>query len=123
MRTARDVIDQAIKDNRVPEYLLYTFASIFVVVGTALLIFGFYNKASMNAIAGLILDGLAWPAVRMTREIRQQNMMLRMLEVPLSKAKTADEAAKMLTEAFGNHFKLLPSKNLARRQRAEDELV
>jgi hypothetical protein len=47
----------------------------------------------------------------MTREIRQQNIMLRMLEVPLSKAKTADEAAKTLTETFANHFKLPPSKS------------
>jgi hypothetical protein len=112
MRTAKEVIDQAIKDNRVPEYLLYAFASIFVLVGTALIAVAIYNKTSISAIAGVVLDGLAWPAVRMTREIRQQNLMLRMLEVPLSKAKTADEAAKMLTETFENHFKLPPSKKL-----------
>jgi hypothetical protein len=111
MRTAKDVIDQAIKDNRVPEYLLYTFASIFVLVGTALIAVAFYNGTSISAIAGVLLDGLAWPAVRMTRAIRQQNLMLRMLEVPLSKAKTAEEAANMLTETFEKHFKLLPSKN------------
>jgi hypothetical protein len=28
-----------------------------------------------------------------------------MLEIPLSKAKTAEEAAKMLTETFAQHFK------------------
>ena len=31
--------------------------------------------------------------------------MLRMLEIPLSKAKTAEEAAKMLIERFTRHFK------------------
>lgn len=110
MRTAKEVIDQAIKDNRGPEYLLYTFASIFVLLGSALIIAAIYNKASINAIAGVALNGLAWPAVQMTREIRQQNLMLRMLEVPLLKANTAAEAAKMLTETFVNHFKPLPSK-------------
>lgn len=121
MRTAKDVIDQAIRDNRVPEYLLYTFASIFVVLGTALIAFAFYNKALTNVFAGVVLDGLAWPAVRMTREIRQQNLMLRMLEVPLSKAKTADEAAKMLTETFGNQFKLSPSKRISGSRPTKDE--
>jgi hypothetical protein len=31
--------------------------------------------------------------------------MLRMLEIPLSKAHTADEAATMLTETFVHHFR------------------
>jgi hypothetical protein len=40
-----------------------------------------------------------------------------MLEIPLSKAKTADEAAKMPTESFVHHFKReQPSEKVARGQ-------
>ena len=43
--------------------------------------------------------------------------MLRMLEIPLSKAKTADEAGKMLTESFVHHFKReQPGEKVARVQ-------
>jgi hypothetical protein len=110
MRTAKEVIDQAIKDNRLPEYLLYTFACLFVLTGEVLIGNAIYNKTTLTAIVGTALNGLAWPAYQMTRRIRQENLMLRMLEVPLSIAETADEAAKMLTEAFENHFKIATSK-------------
>jgi hypothetical protein len=68
MRTEREVIDDAISENRVPEYL-------------------------------------AWPSYRATREVRLNNMMLRMLEVPLMKTKSDLEASKMLVEVFSGRFK------------------
>jgi hypothetical protein len=105
MRTAKEVIDQAIAENRLPEYMLYGFACLFVLVGMTLIGFALYEKSSINAIAGAALNGLAWPAYNGTQRIRAENLMLRMLEVPLMKAKTADEAAKMLTQSFGSHFK------------------
>ena len=111
MRTEREVIDQAIAENRVPEYLLYAFACLFVLTGEALIGVSLYNRSSVAAIAGVALNGLAWPAYYATRAIREVNMMLRMLEVPLSKARTADEAASMLTETFGNLFRNRQSKS------------
>jgi hypothetical protein len=105
MRTTSDVIDQAIAENRVPEYLLYVFAFLFVLTGEILIGAAIYNGTSLSAVAGVVLNGLAWPAYRATRAIRSENLMLRMLEVPLMKAQTADEAAKMLTGMFETQFK------------------
>lgn len=112
MRTAKEVIDQAIAENRLPEYILYTFACLFVLTGLVLIGDAIYNRSSITAVSGVALSGLAWPAFRMTRALREQNLMLRMMEVPLMKAKTADEAAQMLTKTFGNHFGRSPSNKL-----------
>jgi hypothetical protein len=56
-------------------------------------------------------------AYNATKQLRAENLMLRMLEIPLSKAKTADEAAKMLTESFVHRFKReQPGEKVARVQ-------
>jgi hypothetical protein len=104
MRTVTDVINQAIGENRRPEYLLYTFACIFVLTGEALIGWSIYTRLPLTSIVGVALNGLAWPAYNATRQLRAENLMLRMLEIPLSKAKTADEAAKMLTGSFVQRF-------------------
>ncbi|MGA2879515.1 MAG: hypothetical protein ABSG13_11230 [Bryobacteraceae bacterium] len=105
MRTATEVITQAIEENRKPELLLYAFACIFVLTGETLIGWSIYAGLPLTAIVGVVLNGLAWPAYNATKQLRAENLMLRMLEIPLSKAKTADEAAKMLTESFVHHFR------------------
>jgi hypothetical protein len=104
MRTAAEVIDQAIKENRFPEYLLYAFAALFVLTGETIIGFALLRGSGVTAVAGVALNGLAWPAYYATRQIRAENLMLRMLEVPLNKAKTSTEAAKVLTDTFRTHF-------------------
>jgi hypothetical protein len=104
MRTAAEVIDQAIKENRLPEYLLYVFAVLFVLTGEAVIGRALFLGSGLTAVAGVALNGLAWPAYYATRQIRAENLMLRMLEVPLNKAKTSTEAAKVLTDTFRTRF-------------------
>lgn len=104
MRTASEIITQAIEENRRPEYLLYAFAVIFVLTGEVLIGWSIHDHLPMTSVVGVALNGLAWPAYNATKQLRAQNLMLRMLEIPLSKAKTSDEAAKMLTESFAHHF-------------------
>ncbi len=110
MRTSKDVIDQAIRDNRVPEAILYGFACVFVLSSMTLIGLFVWIRMPLAAVSAVALGGLAWLTVRMTQGLRQQNRMLRMLEVPLMKAGTAEEAAEMLTTAFGNHLQTRPSK-------------
>lgn len=109
MRTPEEVIDQAIEENRVPEYILYGMAIAFLFLGIMLIIWSIMHGQPWTAVAGAALDGLAWPAYKQTKILRQQNLILRMLEIPLSRAKTAEEAAKMLTEKFDKLFK--PEEN------------
>jgi len=104
MRTPAEVISQAIKENRFPEYMLYIFACLFVVAGMALIVWSIYVRGTITGVAGVALSGLSWPAYNATRELRAVNVMLRMLEVPLSMAQTSEEAAKMLTETFAQLF-------------------
>jgi hypothetical protein len=105
MRTVTDVINHAIEENRRQEYLLYTFACIFVLTGEVLIGWSLYSHLPLMSFAGAALNGLAWPAYNGIKQLRAENLMLRMLEIPLSKTKTADEAGKMLTERFAHYFR------------------
>jgi len=105
MRTEQEVINDAIQENRIPEYLLYGVAILFVLTGEALIGAAIYNREALDAIAGVALNGLGWPAYRAIREIRHNNMMMRLLEVPLSKAESEEEAARMLIELFLERWK------------------
>jgi hypothetical protein len=105
MRTVTEVINQAIQENKRPDYLLYAFACIFVLTGEVLIGWSLYSRLPLMSVAGAALNGLAWPAYNGIKKLRAENLMLRMLEIPLSKTRTAEEAAKMLIEQFMHHFK------------------
>jgi hypothetical protein len=104
-RTAKEVIDQAIDDNRFDKWVLYGFAIVFGVVGMSVLLWSVGKGEAVAAVCGSLTAGLFWPAARMAERIRKQNLAIRLMEQPLSKAETADEAARVLqqffTEAFG----------------------
>jgi hypothetical protein len=99
-RTAKEVIDQAITENRVNEYLLYGFAIVFVLSGVTALICGMIWEAGVVALAGGIGSSLFFPAMYLAHKIRRENIAIRLLEAPLSKAETSDEAANALREFF-----------------------
>ena len=103
-RTAKQVIDQAIKDNRLNEYLLYSFACTFVLSGTITLIAGVIRNEGLVALAGGIASALFWPAMQQARQIRRENIAIRLLERPLSLAETSHDAAVALKEFFVDTF-------------------
>ena len=70
-RQALDVINNAIRENRVAEILLYIFASIVVLTGTAVLIYGVVSDNSVTAIAGAISSSLFVPAMIYAKRIRK----------------------------------------------------
>jgi hypothetical protein len=100
-RSAREVIDQAIKENRLGEYLCYGFASAFVLGGLLVLGWSVYSdQSAIVTIVGAVTSGLCWPGVANAIRIRRENIAIRLLETPLSTAGTATDAAAMLREAF-----------------------
>src|SRR5262249_49367864 len=103
-RTAREVIDQAIRENRAREWLCYLFAIVFFVVGVAVILWGAIAGQGTVSVAGSIATILFWPALREARQIRKENMAIRLLEVPLSMAGTGKAAAEALREAFTTVF-------------------
>jgi hypothetical protein len=99
-RTAKEIIDQAISENRINEFLLYGFAVVFVLSGMTALICGIIWEAGVVALAGGIGSGLFFPAMYLAHRIRRENIAIRLLEAPLSKAETSEEAANALREFF-----------------------
>jgi len=98
-----DVISQAIFENRFAERLLYIFAVLFVIAGLLVLVWGML-QGTFVALAGVLESVLFVPAVELARRIREQNLALRLLEIPLRKTRSADEAAQVLTRFFGTAF-------------------
>jgi len=98
------VIDLAVRENRLATYLLYGFSVAFVLTGIAVIIWSMVQRQPIMAIAGVADGALFWPAVRFADKIRRSNIMLRTLEIPLSRSRTAEEAAEMLRRVFEAHF-------------------
>ena len=90
-RTAKLVIDQAIKENRTGESLCYGLAITFVCTGVAVIGRSFFvEQAIWTTLIGAVVSGLFWPAISSARQIRRENLAIRLLEFPLSKAETAE---------------------------------
>ena len=108
-RTAKEIIDQAIEENKWNERLLYFIAVACVVSGITALIFGLIQEQGVVAIAGGIASALFIPAMHQARQIRRENIATRLLEGPLSSAATEKEASDALKEFFVHTF--IPRKS------------
>lgn len=103
-RTPKLIIDQAIRENRTPEFLCYVFAVLFVAAGVFTLIWGAVAGNGVVSVAGVIASVFFYPALAAARSIREDNMAIRLLEIALGKASSADEAALALSNAFSDLF-------------------
>jgi hypothetical protein len=97
-RPAREVIDQAISDNKLSEYLLYALALLFAGVGLAVLCFSVYQGSIVLSLVSLVASSLFWPAMSSARRTRKECIAIRLLEAPLSRADTAKEAADTIRQ-------------------------
>lgn len=98
IRSCHNVIDLALKDNRVAERLLYLLAFLIVIVGAFVLIWGVVMGQWVAISAGTVATALFWPAMREARQIRWENILIRLLEEPLSRADSAKVAADLIQE-------------------------
>lgn len=105
-RSAYDVINAAIGENRLNEYILYALAILFAVLGTGAFIFFLWSRQFALSIGAALESGLFYPAMRQVQKTRTQNQIIRMLEIPLNNAKTADEAAASLHHVFKEEFRV-----------------
>jgi hypothetical protein len=76
----------------------------FVLVGIIVILSGAYHGNFWLALTGSVPASLFWPALHYAVAIRRANISIRLLEVPLSQAKTAQQAAEAIREAFVSHF-------------------
>jgi hypothetical protein len=100
-RTAREVIDVAIRENRPWEWVSFGLTIGFAVVGLVVLGVGAYQGNGLVALAGSVAGALFWPALRNAVAIRRANIGIRLLEVHLAYAKTAQQAADAIRQAMG----------------------
>jgi hypothetical protein len=105
-RPAREIIDQAISENQINERLLYAFSSVFVMIGTLAICWGVVRNVGLATIGGMVSSTLFLPAMQMARRIREQNIALRLLEVPLDRSESAEEAARLLRDFFATAFNM-----------------
>jgi hypothetical protein len=105
-RTAKLVIDQAIRENRGASILCYALVILFAFTGVAVLIGGAFAREGLVSLAGSIASMLFWPALNQARQIRELNLSIRLLEIPLSRADNAQEAADALRVVFLQRFQV-----------------
>jgi hypothetical protein len=104
-RSAKSVIDQAIRDNLWWEWLCFGSATALVVVGLIAIVRAMLiDQRGEVTLAGTAATALFWPAVQMGQRVRKENMAMRLLEIPLGKAQTEEAAANMLQEMFQKIF-------------------
>ena len=103
-RSSKEVIDQAIRENRPGEIICYAFAIVFVVCGVGALIVGAVRGEGLVASAGGVASALFWPSLQIAMKIRRQNIAIRMLESALDRADTAKDATDALRVFFENEF-------------------
>lgn len=101
-RPAKQVIDDAIRENRFATNLLYGYATIFVLAGFAVIIIGIINNDIISGVLGTVATTLFYPAITAARRTRKESIAIRLLETPLSRADTAQDAAVMLRELVEN---------------------
>ena len=103
-RFAQDVIDDAIRENRPNEYILYAFAILFVGLGTGSFIYSLVTGHWALSVGSAIETGLFYPAMHAIQKIRRENQKIRLLELALTNANTAAEAAAALQKVFLEEF-------------------
>src|SRR5712691_4574721 len=95
-RTAKQVIDQLIRENRWWEWFCYVAVCVFLLVGVGVIVRAMLvNQSDVLTVVGGTCNFLIWPALVHAQRIRKENQAMRLLEIPLSKAETAEKAADM----------------------------
>src|SRR6476659_62860 len=100
VRTARDVIGQAISENKLGSRMLYTISAVVVAVGLSVLAWSLAEGQPFLAMGSFLTTALFLPALNAAKKIRRENIAIRLLEVPLSQAGTATEAAEALRALY-----------------------
>ena len=100
-RSAKQVIDQLIKENRWWEWFCFIAICAFLLVGVGVIVRAMLvDQSDVLTVVGGVCNVLIWPSLGHARRIRKENQMMRLLEIPLSKAETAEKAADMIREMF-----------------------
>ena len=96
-RSAKAVIDAALAENRFWEYTCFGLIVAFALVAVGALVTAVVRGEWTFVAGGLGASGIVWRSLEHAMLIRRQNVATRLIEVPLSKATTVDEASRILS--------------------------
>jgi hypothetical protein len=99
-RSAKSIVDSAIRENERGLYILYGIAVGLVICGLCVLLIGVLKDNALTSIAGAVSSSLFLPAMTMAARFRRENIALRLLEAPLARADTSKEASEALYRYF-----------------------
>jgi len=98
------VINEAIKENSRWDTICLGLVIVFAVTGVSTVIAGVILNNGLVTLSGSVAGALFWPALYYAVSIRRANIALRLLELALNGAKTAEEARQAINRAFMFHF-------------------
>jgi len=98
------VIDDAINANRGRALYCFILSGILVTVGLFVTIYGVINGKEFTAAVGAFVNVCFWPALNYATKYVKREQMLRLFEIPLSRAGTADSASEMIRDLFEKLF-------------------
>ena len=106
-RTAQQVIESALKENRFSEIALYACILLLFLVGLAIVLWTVWLNQAWASTCGPAISLLVIPMLKQLRDIRQEKLKLRLIEVPLGIATTEKAAAAAIVRIFEQGLKKL----------------
>lgn len=99
-RTAGQIISEALAENSRQVALLNRMAFLILFAALFLIGWGTYREWWVSAAIGGGTTAFCVRPFQLANKIRRENMMMRLLEVPLANAETAQEAAAAIRKMF-----------------------
>jgi hypothetical protein len=99
-RTTQDVINDALRENSRGVVVCYGLAIMLAVVGCFGFVWGAVHGDWAPSLGGPAITAISWPALGYARNLWNAKMMIRLYEIPLANASTADQAAAALQKLF-----------------------
>ena len=108
------VINEAIRETAGWDTICRWGVVLFGLLGTGTILVSLYTGNSLTAMVGAVPAGLCWPCIHYASTIKRGNVALRMLELALDQAKSAEQAYAAINKAFESHYVKVESKNVVR---------
>lgn len=71
-----------------------------MVLGIIIIVVGLFRDSAIISLVGCLESSLFWPAMNAARRTRNENIAIRLLELPLSQAGTAKTTMEMLKDIY-----------------------
>lgn len=104
LRSPRSVINEAIRETAAWDTICRYGVVLFGLTGVVTILGSLWAGSPLTAIAGAVPTGLCWPCIRYASTIKRGNVALRMLELALDQAKSAEQAYAAINKAFESHY-------------------